>query len=101
MIYIRDVGNGFNPYRVLNPRNLENVELANGKGLMLIGNYMSTREHHAINGNTIYLPLHDSSDDNLLTRELVLQIPARGSPDELVKAFRSFYDNYAADTTSE
>lgn len=91
VLYFRDTGTGFNPYTVLNPNNPENIELPNGKGLLMIGHYLSIADD-AVKGEVTYLPMAESNDEDMRCSEVVLRIPARGTPSELVKKFRLHLD---------
>jgi serine/threonine-protein kinase RsbW len=56
-LHVADEGVGFDPSTVANPRDPENLEKPNGRGLMLIEAYMS---HVAYNhtGNAVHMTLH-------------------------------------------
>lgn len=95
LVYVSDKGKGFNPYTVLNPRNIENMELPNGRGLLMMGNSMSISQD-SVGGQIIYLPQQDSSDGDLRCTELILAIRSAGKPLELITRFRDWYDFYLA-----
>ena len=61
-IRISDEGLGFNPKRLPDPTAPENLEVPNGRGVMLMRNFMSRVEYNK-KGNVVIMGKHRSAPD--------------------------------------
>ncbi len=62
-IYISDEGDGFDPQAVPDPTAQENLEIPNGRGIMLMRAYMDMVEYDKI-GNVLHITKLNTSNDN-------------------------------------
>ena len=62
-IYITDEGDGFDPEKVPDPTTQENLEIPNGRGIMLMRAYMNKVEYNK-KGNVLRIVKFNSSGQN-------------------------------------